>query len=214
MQRFSKKNSIEILICNDLRLKTTKLASRGRVNYANLQNPLFIHPSNGPRPLSVGEKLTGALNYQIWRRGMKIGLSTKHKLVFILVTLNKPDDDPIKTAQWETCNNLMISWISNNVSGSIARWSFYKYYAMLRGIWEELDAMNELPRITTGAEDVTRLLNALLKQQEELKMFQFLNGLDGKYQTLRSQMLIMNPLPFVETTYGMIPAGRLTERSA
>ena len=42
--------------------------------------------------------------------------------------------------------------------------SLNEYYTMLRGFWEELDAMNELPRIATGAKDVTRVLNALLKQ--------------------------------------------------
>ncbi|KAJ8436759.1 hypothetical protein Cgig2_030117 [Carnegiea gigantea] len=38
------------------------------------------------------------------------------------------------------------------------------YYTLMRGIWEELDAMNELPRITTVGEDITQFLNALLKQ--------------------------------------------------
>jgi len=34
------------------------------MNYAALQNPLFIHPSDGLGFLSVGEKLTGAENYR------------------------------------------------------------------------------------------------------------------------------------------------------
>ena len=41
--------------------------------------------------------------------------------------------------------------------------SVSEHHTVLRGIWEELNAMNELPRMTTVAEDVTRFLNALLK---------------------------------------------------
>ena len=66
------------------------------MNYAALQNPLFIHPSDGLGFLSVGEKLTGAENYRTWKRSMEIGLSTKHKLAFVLGTVVKPNDDPVK----------------------------------------------------------------------------------------------------------------------
>ena len=78
------------------------------------------------------------------------------------------------------------------------------YDTLMRGVWEEHDAMNELPRITTVGEGITQFLNALLKTQEELKLFQFLNGLDDKYQTLRSQILLMLPLSCIDYACGMI----------
>jgi len=54
---------------------------RGRINYADLHNLLFIHPSDCPGSLNVGEKLNGAGNYKTWGRSMEIGLSAEYKLV-------------------------------------------------------------------------------------------------------------------------------------
>ena len=88
-------------------------------------NPLFIHPSNGPNTITFGEKLTGSSNYRAWKRSMEISLSTKRKLAFVQGTIAKSNDDPQKVDLLEACNNMIISWIMNNVSDSIARSILY-----------------------------------------------------------------------------------------
>jgi len=40
----------------------------------------------------------------------------------------------------------------------------------MKSVWEELDAMNELPKMTTMVEDVNSFLYLLPKQQEEQKL--------------------------------------------
>ena len=67
-----------------------------------------------------------------------------------------------------------------------------------------MSAMNDLPRLAIVNEEVINFLQALAKQNEEHKLFQFLNGLDESYAGLRSQILLMNPLPSVESVYSMI----------
>uniref|UniRef100_A0A7C9ANZ1 Uncharacterized protein n=1 Tax=Opuntia streptacantha TaxID=393608 RepID=A0A7C9ANZ1_OPUST len=209
------------------------------------QNPLFIHPSDGPSTITLGEKLTGTSNYRAWRRSMEISLSTKRKLVFVHGTIAKATDDPQKADQWEACNNMVIAWLVNNVSDSIARsilyvksaaeiWSQLEkrfafangsrkyhlnkqtyslrqeghsvsdYYTKLKGVWEELESMSDLPCITTNAADVTQFLACFHKQMAEHRLFQFLNGLDDVYQAQRSQILLMTPLPSVELVCGML----------
>ncbi|XP_057252062.1 uncharacterized protein LOC130592033 [Beta vulgaris subsp. vulgaris] len=76
--------------------------------------------------------------------------------------------------------------------------SISEYYTMMRCTWEELEALNSLPPLTSLTTEINEFIRALNMQQEEQKLFQFLNGLDEVYGTQRSQILMMTPLPGVE----------------
>nr|GEW44802.1 hypothetical protein [Tanacetum cinerariifolium] len=65
------------------------------------QNPLFLHPSDGPGSLCVQEKLEGAQNYQFWRRSIKTALSTKRKMGFIKGMVLRSTDDAALQEEWE-----------------------------------------------------------------------------------------------------------------
>ncbi|KAJ8421914.1 hypothetical protein Cgig2_017896 [Carnegiea gigantea] len=116
---------------------------------SDLQNPLFLHPSEGPKSLFIQEKLKGANNYRSWRRNLEIGLATKRKLGFV------------------QCQDLMM--------------------ILSKLIYE-----------------VKSFLQALTKQKEEQRLLQFLNDLDEKYGTQRSQLPLMTPLPTIETACSRI----------
>ncbi|KAJ8443288.1 hypothetical protein Cgig2_015766 [Carnegiea gigantea] len=45
----------------------------------------------------------------------------------------------------------------------------------MRGLWEELSVMNDLPGFTSVTDEITNFRQALNKQNEEQKLFQFLN---------------------------------------
>ena len=72
--------------------------------------------------------------------------------------------------------------------------------------------MNDLPKFNTVDEEITNFLHALTKQNEEQKLFQFLNGLDELYATQRSQILLMNPLPSVESVCSMLQQEELQKQ--
>jgi len=74
----------------------------------------------------------------------------------------------------------------------------------MRAIWKELDSISELPVLTVFTNEITAFLNALSKQQQEHKLFQFLNGLDDEFGPQRSQILLMTPLPSVEAACAML----------
>ncbi|KAL2892675.1 Retrovirus-related Pol polyprotein from transposon TNT 1-94 [Bienertia sinuspersici] len=201
-------------------------------------NPLYIHPSDGPTSIAV-EKLTGPADYRPWRRTMEINLAAKRKLGFVTGAVKRDRNDPIKQEQWDTSNNLVITWLHRSVSEQIKKSILYltaareiwvqlevlfnvtngarkyklnkeayeteqngnsinEYYAVMKGLWEEQDALNILPPITHMTTEIDAFLGALNKQKEELRLFQFLTGLNEDCKAHRSQILMQSPLPTVE----------------
>lgn len=94
------------------------MATGGRFTFADMQNPLFLHPSDGPTSVSVA-KLQGAGDYRSWKRMFEIQLSAKRKLGFVTGSMTRCTTDEVQATQWDTCNDLVISWLHNNVSDSI-----------------------------------------------------------------------------------------------
>lgn len=109
---------------------------QNQISMSDLQNPLFLHPTEGPASLGAIAKLIGAENYRGWKRAMEIKLSTKRKLGFVAGTIPRPQD-PITAEQWDTCNNTMISWILYAVSEPISQSILYMQSAS--EIWSQLE---------------------------------------------------------------------------
>ncbi|KAL2944617.1 Retrovirus-related Pol polyprotein from transposon RE2 [Bienertia sinuspersici] len=78
------------------------------------------------------------------------------------------------------------------------------YYTILKSKWEEFESLRNLPVLTTLNSEIREYLRAIHREKEEQKLFQFLNGLNDKYGTMRSHILMMNPLPTVESACGML----------
>lgn len=216
------------------------MTTAARITYQDMIDPLFVHPSDNSTSIQV-EKLQGSSDYRAWRRSMEINLSSKRKLGFITGTVPKPSsEDTTKTEMWETCNNMVIAWVTNNVSSTIKQSIMYmatasemwidlerrfaltngsrkyklnrdlyemkqgsmsvtEFYTSLKSIWAELDALNILPAVSSPTPEVTKLLQTIQVQKEETRLFQFLNGLSDDFNAQRSQILMLIPLPVVET---------------
>ncbi|KAL2927394.1 Retrovirus-related Pol polyprotein from transposon TNT 1-94 [Bienertia sinuspersici] len=76
--------------------------------------------------------------------------------------------------------------------------SIYEYYTKMKSLWEEEDAMNVLPPITNVSSEIDAFIGALNTQKAEKRLFQFLNGVDDDYASMKTQMLMKSPLPTVE----------------
>ncbi|KAL2938691.1 Retrovirus-related Pol polyprotein from transposon RE1 [Bienertia sinuspersici] len=80
--------------------------------------------------------------------------------------------------------------------------SVNEYYSIMKAMWDELDSLNVLPAITKLNPEINAFVGAINQQKEELKLFQFLNGLDEDYSYLRTHLLMYTVLPIVETACG------------
>lgn len=106
-----------------------------RISYQDMVNPLFLHPSDGTTSIQV-EKLQGSSDYRSWRRSMEINLASKRKLGFVTGAVVKPDD-PVQSDLWEICNNMVIAWLTQNVSSSIMKSIMFMTSA--KDIWQNLE---------------------------------------------------------------------------
>lgn len=72
------------------------------------------------------------------------------------------------------------------------------YYTRLEILWDEYASMLPPPSCACPISEVTK------EHEQTQKVMQFLMGLNESYSTVRSSILLMNPLPTVNITYLML----------
>ncbi|BAT83996.1 hypothetical protein VIGAN_04125600, partial [Vigna angularis var. angularis] len=86
----------------------------------NPSSPFYIHPSESPSSVVVSPPLS-ANNFQSWSRSFRMALISKNKMGFLNGNIPIPaPTDPLHPS-WERCNTLLMSWILNSLSPSIAQ---------------------------------------------------------------------------------------------
>ncbi|XP_076889166.1 uncharacterized protein LOC143539853 [Bidens hawaiensis] len=70
------------------------------------------------------------------------------------------------------------------------------YFAKMKSYWDELNAVNSIPSCTCEA------AHEFAKREEDQRLIQFLVGLNPNYDMIRSNILMMQPLPSIDRAYG------------
>ncbi|GKD99491.1 cysteine-rich receptor-like protein kinase 8, partial [Tanacetum coccineum] len=76
------------------------------------------------------------------------------------------------------------------------------YYHKLKGLWDELDALEAPYACLCRCDCVNRRTNG--EREQRKRLIQFLMGLDESYTNVRGQILLMQPLPLVSKAYNML----------
>nr|GFB71049.1 hypothetical protein [Tanacetum cinerariifolium] len=72
------------------------------------------------------------------------------------------------------------------------------FWIALQGVWGEIDRID--PNPMKCKEDI----QTYTKIRSEQKLFQFLNGLDRKFELIKREILRVDPLPTAEAAYAMV----------
>ena len=99
-------------------------------------HPLFLHSIDNSGVLLSSIQLTGADNFSVWSRAMKIAIIGRNKLGFIDGSCRKELYGPNLTNLWERCNAIVLSWIMNCVSKELLGGIVYSTNAA--AVWKDL----------------------------------------------------------------------------
>ena len=78
------------------------------------------------------------------------------------------------------------------------------YYTNLKGLWDEFLNYRPIPSCSCGAKCVCGLSKTLSDYQHYDNVLSFLMGLNDSYLQVRSQILLMDPLPSINKVFSMI----------
>lgn len=70
---------------------------------------------------------------------MIVSLSARNKIGFIDGTIIKPSENFPQFRQWDMCNNMVISWLTNFLTPDIAE--SVQYSDTTQSIWTQLNKM-------------------------------------------------------------------------
>ncbi|XP_074360672.1 uncharacterized protein LOC141700921 [Apium graveolens] len=161
------------------------MASGSRFSFEDMQNPLFLQPSDGPNSINV-TKLQGSSDYRAWRRSMEIQLASKRKLGFVQGTEVRSLTDATEAIQWETCNNMVISWLHNNISDSINKSILFVNSAS--EIWKVLEKRFQL---NNGSRKYKLARDLFHIQQDHRSLVEYYTEISTVWEELEA----MNTMP-------------------
>ncbi|XP_057529777.1 uncharacterized protein LOC130808316 [Amaranthus tricolor] len=81
--------------------------------------------------------------------------------------------------------------------------SIAEYFTKLKSLWDAYDSLVKIPKCSSGlcTCDVNGSIVELIKNQ---RLYKFLMGLNGAYKNVRGNILMIKPLPDVNTAYSIL----------
>ncbi|XP_076892144.1 uncharacterized protein LOC143543785 [Bidens hawaiensis] len=176
------------------------------ISKLDINNPLYLNPSDLSNLSIVSIKLKGTENYSVWSNAMKLALQVKNKLGFVTELYVGQVYSQSDFEVWEDLRDTY-----DKVDGSVVFNLYQKinslnrngltvaeYYHRLTTMWKQFDAMVQFPSCSCQASKGFNDFNQLIK------LMQFLMGLDDVYQPVRTNLLTREPLPTIKTGFSIV----------
>ncbi|GKD68382.1 hypothetical protein Tco_1322472, partial [Tanacetum coccineum] len=193
----------------------------------NVEEEIVSLDSFGPSPLypegsdHLGMVLTNTpfngSNFHGWIRNVRMALGAKLKLEFIDGSCPKPSVEDADLQRWIRCDYMVTCWILNSMVTELSDAFLDAQLAceLFKEIAERYGQSNgsliyqlerELSKISQGNLTIASFFNKLKKCWDKFnsKLIQFLMKLNDDYESIRSQILAMDPLPIVNKAYYIV----------
>ncbi|XP_019416439.1 PREDICTED: uncharacterized protein LOC109327737 [Lupinus angustifolius] len=192
----------------------------------DIHNPYYMHSGEHPSTTLVTQQLDGT-NYNSWSRAMRRALCSKNKYKFIDGSITTPEQDDPSFDMWDRCNTMIISWIIRCLSPTTTQSIVYienaqelwhdlrerfskgdrdisNYFTDLKTQWEELKSLRPMPSCTCSIKCKCGQVNIFRAYRENEYVLCFLKGLNEEFNTTRTQIRLMEPLPTINKAFSLI----------
>ncbi|KAK8921731.1 hypothetical protein KSP39_PZI020888 [Platanthera zijinensis] len=79
-----------------------------------------------------------------------------------------------------------------------------EYFTKLKGLWDELEMFNPVPTCTCSIPCSCGVVQKIRKYRDQDYLIRFLKGLTEQYATVRSQIMLLDPLPTVNKAFSLV----------
>ncbi|KAK9725725.1 hypothetical protein RND81_05G164700 [Saponaria officinalis] len=143
-------------------------------------DPLFLSNSDFPGMQLVNPLFNGK-NYLSWNRGIVMALGSKNKCGFLTGETTMPGASSAKLQQWKRTDNMVRHW-------------------------DDIEELEGFPDCTCSILEkcTCSVLKKILERDSKEKVMTFLMGLNDGFDTVRSSMLSMDPLPPINKVYSIV----------
>ncbi|KAH0653154.1 hypothetical protein KY290_031440 [Solanum tuberosum] len=152
-----------------------------------------MQASDTPSTILVPTQLTGAENYGLCSRSMRIALLGKGKLGFMNGVCKREAQGTELRNMWDKCDAICMNQMHIQYGRILRRDS-----TRLKELWDEYDMIVPMP--SCGCD----ILKDYVEHLQEQRLLQFLAGLNDSYDHTRRQILIKIVAPSVNQAYAMI----------
>nr|XP_043611724.1 uncharacterized protein LOC122583377 [Erigeron canadensis] len=132
-------------------IQATQITQETLPDVESVHHPLYLHQTDHPGLILIAKKLTGSENFSSWKRSMLIALSAKNKIKIVTGEYKEPEATSPPKPLWERTNDMKhyaqldghrIYQITADVSQlKQENTNIEVYYHKLKGLWDELDAL-------------------------------------------------------------------------
>ncbi|KAI5421410.1 hypothetical protein KIW84_045010 [Lathyrus oleraceus] len=143
---------------------------------------------------------------------MYIALISKKKEGFIDGTLPRPTSiDPLY-APWIRCNTMVLEWLQRSIVECIAKSILWidsaaevsDYVTKLKVLWDELENYRPVPHCKCDIQCSCNDISFLQIYRDHDYVICFHKGLNEKFYITKYQIMLLNPLPPIDTIFSMI----------